>query len=135
MKFLTAILTLGLILVSWFALAFPLTVGQTVNLTGQALIGSDTSGNAKIIITLVGAPCYTSTDLMPATSIVTFANAAGNWSEVIVGTDSISCVSGSTPTYTVEVQMKNGHKTIYGGLIIPANNGGARTLRSIIAAQ
>jgi hypothetical protein len=119
--------------------AHALTTAQTVVIAGQALAGSDTLGNAKIIITLVGSPCYTTTDLMPSASITTYANAAGVWSKSIVGSDSISCVSGATPTYTIEVQhsvlTKSGMHLVYGGLAIPATNGATTQLRTIIAAQ
>lgn len=120
-------------------LAYCLHAGQTVVLTGQAIAGSDTLKNAKITITLSGGTCYTTTDLMPSVSVVTYADANGNWSKSIVGTDSISCVGNDDATYSVQIEHPflsvSGQIIRYDGLVIPATNGANTTLRSIVAAQ
>lgn len=119
--------------------ALPLTTAQTVVVAGQALAGSDTLSQARVTITLVGAPCYTSTDLMPPVSIVFYANTAGNWTRSIVGTDSISCAGGLLATYSIkiehEVLQKSGIKQEYNNLRIPACSGCTTQLRTIVSQQ
>lgn len=117
-----------------------LTQQQTVVIAGQALAGSDTLFNAKITITLVGSPCYTSTDLMPSVSVTTYSSpTTGLWSKTIVGTDSISCSGGQTPTYDIivedDVLTASGQKIEYRGLSIPATNGATTQLRTIVSQQ
>jgi len=116
-----------------------LTTAQTVVLAGQAIAGSDTLKNAQIKITLVGSICWTTTDLMPAVTITTYANSSGNWSKSIVGTDSITCRGGGKPTYSVEilhsVLQQSGQTIRYDGLVIPATAGATTQLRTILSQQ
>lgn len=116
--------------------AHGLTTAQTVVIAGQALAGSDTLSNARVDITLVGAPCFTTTDLMPAVTITTYANSAGNWQKQIVGSDSISCVGGAVATYLIQIfSSSDVLKVTYSGLRIPATNGSTTQLRTIVASQ
>ena len=116
-----------------------LTTGQTVVLAGQAIAGSDTLKYAQVNITLAGGSCYTSTDLMPGVTLVTYADVNGNWSRRVVGTDSIFCVSSQKATYTVEIKHpvldQSGQQIRYQGLVIPATNGATTQLRTIVSQQ
>lgn len=119
--------------------AWALSTGEQVKLTGQAIAGADTLGGAKITITLVGGACWTTNDLMPSFTTITYATSAGNWEKYIVGTDSIRCAGGVTPTYTVQISHPvldlAGQVIKYEGLRIPANNAQATTLKSIVNQQ
>lgn len=116
------------------------TTGQTVILAGQVRAGIDSLGPSKITVTLVGSNCYTSGDLMPSFSRVTYAAlATGKWAVTLIGTDSITCQGGAKPTYTVRIEHpvleQSGQVIEYSGLVIPATNGDTTQLRSIVAAQ
>lgn len=135
MKKIASIILLLIIPVS----AMALTQGQQVVVAGQAIAGADTLGGAKVSITLVGGACWTGTDLMPSFTTITYATSAGNWSKAIIGTDSITCAGGVTPTYTIQIEHPvltlSGQMIKYEGLRIPATNGSTTQLRTIVNQQ
>jgi hypothetical protein len=135
------LVVLGLVLAIGGLHAHAMSNSQTTVLSGQVTVGIDTLKYATVKITLVGPQrYYTSTDLVPSVTIATKADANGNWSYRIIGTDSLHCgTCDIAATYNVVIEhptlSNSGQKIEYNGLTIPANNGGTTQLRTIIAGM
>lgn len=106
---------------------------------------NDTMYQAKVSITLVGSDeFYTSTNLVPAATVVIYTGAndgsanGGKWAETIFGTDSLFAPGGVAATYHVKIEgvllQHSGMVVEYDALVIPASTTPTR-LRTIVAGQ
>lgn len=116
-----------------------LSQAQTVVLAGRVFAGPDSLAYAQVTATLTSSNCWTSTDVVGPCSKTVTADANGAWTMTLIGTDSLTCKGGFSPTYTLTMKSapfdKVGVTIQYDGLSIPATNGSTTQLQAILAAQ
>ena len=107
---------------------------QMATLTGNAIYGSDTLSGCVVTVTLAGGDVfYTSTTVVPAYSQVVRADASGNWSMAVFGTDSLSAGATYTVEYAHPILQRSGMAISFDGLSIAANAISDTELRDVLA--
>jgi hypothetical protein len=128
------ILSIAILVVLALSVAARAATTDQTTLVGTAVAGADTLNNCRVTITLAGAKMFfTSTLAISAYSKTVYADANGYFRVLIFGTDSLTAVGSSTPTYVVKYEHPILKSVIeLSGLSITAN-ADTTILRDVLA--